>query len=64
MAKDQAEQVAEPKAFWSKEELARRWGVSQMTLSREVKRGNLKQSMIGGQVRFSAGEVARYEAQA
>jgi excisionase family DNA binding protein len=49
------------KPFYTITELMARWGVSRMTVYREIKRGRLKRKHIGGAVRFSAEEVARYE---
>jgi len=49
------------KAFFSIVELAERWGVSRSTIYREIDRGRLKKRHIGGQVRFSASDVASYE---
>jgi excisionase family DNA binding protein len=49
------------KAFYTIAELMARWGVSRMTIYREIKRGRLTRKHIGGTVRFSAEEVARYE---
>jgi excisionase family DNA binding protein len=51
------------KAFYSIHELAERWGVSRSTIYREIDRGRLNRRHIGGQVRFSATDVASYERQ-
>ena len=52
------------KSFYSISELGRRWGVSRSTIYREIERGRLNRRHIGGQVRFSAADVASYERQA
>ncbi len=49
------------KPFFTITDLVARWGVSRMIIYREIKRGRLKRKHIGGVVRFSANEVARYE---
>jgi excisionase family DNA binding protein len=49
------------KSFYTIAELMARWGVSRMTVYREIKRGRLKRKPIGGAVRFSSEEVSRYE---
>jgi excisionase family DNA binding protein len=49
------------KAFYTIADLMARWGVSRTTIYREIKRGRLKPKRIGGTIRFSADEVARYE---
>jgi excisionase family DNA binding protein len=57
-----SEQVAEKHlAFCSIKQLAERWGVSHSTINREIKRDRLKSKHIGGQIRFSAADVASYE---
>lgn len=50
--------------FFTIQALQERWGVSRTTLHREVKRKRLKPFYIGGRVRFTATEVARYESSA
>jgi excisionase family DNA binding protein len=49
--------------FFTAAELACRWGVHVVTVRREVKRKRLRGTVIGGQIRFAADEVARYEEQ-
>jgi excisionase family DNA binding protein len=55
------EQATKTKAFYSIAELSVRWGVGRTTIYREVERGRLKKTRIGGQVRFSAESVETYE---
>lgn len=49
------------KAFYTIPDLAARWQVSRATIYREIERGRLKRRHIGGQVRFAADDVAKYE---
>jgi excisionase family DNA binding protein len=56
--------AAEEPRFFDTKELQARWKVGRTTIHREVKRGRLRSSLIGGSVRFSREEVARYEQQA
>jgi excisionase family DNA binding protein len=55
------EQGKHTKAFYSIADLTKRWEVSRTTVYREVERGRLKRTHIGGQVRFSAEAVEQYE---
>ena len=52
---------AESKKYLDTQELADRWGVSKMTIRREIKRGRLKRTLISSSVRFAVKEIERYE---
>jgi hypothetical protein len=52
------------KHCYTYQDLMTRWDVSRTTLHREVVRGRLKKSYIGGSVRFMAEHVTAYERQA
>ena len=53
--------LQKPKAYFTIPDLIERWQVSRATIYREIERGRLKRRHIGGQVRFSAEDVAAYE---
>jgi excisionase family DNA binding protein len=47
--------------FYTVEELAKRWLVSQRTIRRLIENGDLRAIRVGTQLRVSAQVVARYE---
>ena len=61
MSVDASMNSKEAKAFYTIPDLVEQWRISRTTIYREVERGRLKRKHIGGSVRFSADEVARYE---
>jgi excisionase family DNA binding protein len=49
------------KKFLSVADVATRWDVHKQTVYREIIRGRLRKTLIGGSVKFSIDEVERYE---
>jgi predicted site-specific integrase-resolvase len=50
-----------PLAFYTLKDLQDRWRISRRTIYEEIRRGRLHRKLIGGQVRFAAEEIERYE---
>ena len=49
------------KAFFTVQDLMSRWSVSRSTIYREIERGRLNRTHIGGQVRFKYANIVEYE---